>query len=126
MITELDSVDAMIIKRCLVKLDSDERVRVGDYVIFTDDVVRRVSYVWRDETDAAFSVQTSDGGSFHLGDGYVSFSGSLHPGVSPDTLTRTDDTRDGAVWIFHHDRWTAHNGIDAVVPFRVYRCSERS
>jgi hypothetical protein len=94
--------------------------RVGDYVDFADGVSRRVSHVWDWGTP---SVQTSDGGSFYLGDEGCSFSGGLYPGVYTDTLTLTGETREGSVWFFHHNYATAHNGVETTMPFAVYRCS---
>jgi hypothetical protein len=80
--------------------------------------------MWRDEDDRAFSAQTADGGSFYLGQSYVSFSGSLNQGVEPQTLTDTGRRMLGSVWFFHHDHRMAHNGVDTEIPFRIYRCSE--
>ena len=93
---------------------------VGDYVDFADGVTRRISHVW---TFGDLTVQTSDGGSFYLGEGYCSFSGGLHPGVAMDTLALTGAMREGAVWFFHHDYTTAHNGVYTSMPFAVYTCS---
>jgi hypothetical protein len=97
--------------------------REGDYVRFADGVERRVSFVtppeWLPEID---SVQTSDGGSFYLGDGYVSFSGGLHPGIPRASLHPTGEQRQGGVWFFHHDHWRAGNGVGAIVDFDVYEC----
>lgn len=67
------------------------------------------------------SVQVSEGGSFYLGDGYVSFSGSLEPSLPYSSLVDTGDMHDGAVWFFHHDYHQAHNGVSAVAKFRVWR-----
>lgn len=121
---KFDERDAEILAERIAEYDARQGPRVGDYVRFADDVTRRISYVWRDEHETVFSVQTSTGGSYYLGKGYVSMSGSLFGGVKPDTLTLTDETRDGGVWFFHHDWHTAHNGVDVTVPFRVFTCSE--
>lgn len=96
-------------------------INVGDFVTFLDGTTRRVSYVWPGDDDKPGSIQTSDEGSFYLGDGYVSFSGSLRQGVPFATLADTGDTHDGSVWFFHHDYHQAHNGVDATVKFRVWR-----
>lgn len=121
---KFDERDAEILAERVEAFNARQGPRVGDYVRFADDVTRRISHVWRDEHDAAFSVQTSNGGSYYLGKGYVSMSGSLFGGVKPETLTLTEETRDGAVWFFHHDWHTAHNGVDTVATFRVFTCSE--
>ena len=67
------------------------------------------------QAELVASIQTSDGGSFYLGDGYCAFSGSLYDGIPADTLTLTGETREGRVWWFHHDYHTAHNGVPGVI-----------
>ena len=116
----MDERDRAILAERVADLQTIEGPRVGDFVIFADGVERRISHHWGD------SVQTSDGGSWYLGDGYCNFSGSLHPGVPVDSLTSTGETKPGAVWFFHHDSWRAHNGVQASAPFRVFSCSEES
>lgn len=112
----LDERDREIVRQRVTHLDSNEGPRVGDFVRFADGTERRISYLWPD------GAQTSEAGSYYLGDGYVSMSGSLHPCVPLESLTPTDEQMDGWVWIFHHDHHTAHNGVDVDVPFRVYTC----
>jgi hypothetical protein len=124
-LTQLDARDTEILADRTHAFEQVAGPRVGDYVRFADDVTRRISYIWRDEHDQAFNVQTSKGGSFHLSRfGYVSFSGSLHNGVAPETLSDTGRRMLGSVWFFHHDQRMAHNGLDTEIPFRIYRCSE--
>jgi len=121
---ELDERDAALFAGRIAAYDAIPGPRVGDFVIFADDVTRRISHIWRDERDAVFNIQTSDGGTYCLGDGSVSMSGSLRPGVKPDTLTPTEERRNGSIWFFRHDQWKADNGIDTTMSFRVFRCSE--
>jgi hypothetical protein len=123
-LTQLDARDTEILAQRIYAFEQVTGPRVGDYVRFADDVTRRISYIWRDEHDQAFNVQTSDGGSFYLGNGYVSFSGGLYDGVEPSSLSGGDRKMLGSVWFFHHDQHMAHNGVDAEIPFRLYRCSE--
>jgi hypothetical protein len=87
---------------------------VGDWIKFADGLVLRVSHVWDD------GVQYTYGGSFSMGDGYVSYSGGLEPVIKLDTLTLTDEVKQGAVWIFHHNHWKAHNSVHTAIDFRVY------
>lgn len=96
--------------------------RAGDYIDFADGVTRRVSHVW-DWPAGGETVQTSDGGSFYLGEGYCSFSGGLHPGIPLTTLTKTETVRDGAVWFFHHDTHRAFNAVYTTIPCAVYACA---
>lgn len=128
--SHLDQRDAAIVADRQASLDRNAGPRVGDYVEFADGVVRRISHIWESYQDPepqySFPAlaQTSAGGSYYLGNGYVSFSGSLYRGVRLDTLTATGEVRPGPVWIFHHDWRTAHNGVDTSARFRVYRSTE--
>jgi hypothetical protein len=115
--TILDRQDSEILAARQAALEARPGPRVGDWVEFPGSIRRRISHIWPD------SLQTSDEGSYYLGNGYVSMSGSLHPGVPPDSLTDTGHTRDGEVWFFHHDFPTAGGGVDACIPFRVYACA---
>ena len=121
----LDERDEAILAQRVAALDAVEGPRVGDFVRFADGVERRISYIWPEAWDdeTTSSVQTSDGGSYYLGDGYVSMSGSLYTGVHGRTLTLTDEQREGSVWFFHHNQHVAHNGVDVMIPFRVFTCS---
>lgn len=126
-IQELDQIDHDRACRNLVKFDAIKGPRVGDYVIFNDDVTRRISYVYGDDWEVDMQgVQTSDGGSWYFGLGYCDFSGSLYQVVKTKTLTLTDEIRLGSVWMFHHGSHTAGNGISFQIPFRVYKCSENA
>lgn len=113
----LDLLDRAIVAQRLAKFNLRLGPREGDFVAFADGVVRRISHDWGD------SYQTSDGGSWYLGEGNTSFSGSLFSSVPGDTLTETGERRKGSVWIFHHDDWRAHNGVHTSVSFRVFKCS---
>jgi hypothetical protein len=116
----IDARDTRILTERMAALDADERPRVGDYVRFTCGTLHRISHRWDD------GAQTSMGGSFFLGNGYVEFSGGLDPAVPWHTLTRTDEIREGSVWFFHHGYMAAHNGAYCRAPFRVYECSVAS
>jgi hypothetical protein len=118
----LDDKDAQIVQRRSDTLIAQSEPDVGDFVIFADGVERRISHVWNWEDD--HDIQTSDGGSWYLGEGYCSFSGGLFTSVKASTLVNTGTTRPGSVWIFHHDFATAHNGIDTQIEFKVWKCGE--
>lgn len=128
--TVIDERDAKILAQRAELLGLRTEPQQGDWVTFADGTERRVSHVWDFPADSEgpriYSIQTSDGGSWYLGDGYVSFSGALHPGVSGDTFSDTGTTRPGAVWIFHHDYHTAHNGVEVEIDFRVWRTTENA
>lgn len=118
----LDERDAVILANRIVALERVDGPRVGDFVRFADGTLRRISYHWRDDAGWDGGCQTSDGGSWYLGDGFVSFSGALYSAIPTESLRRTDEQRQGSVWFFHHDYRTAGGGIDALIPFRVYEC----
>jgi len=123
---ELDDRDREILATRVAMLNKVEGPRVGDFVIFADKIERRISYIWCDEHDTVFLIQTSEGGSYHLSNGHVSMSGGLYDGVKLETLTPTDQVREGSVWFFHHDIWMAHNGVDTTIEFRVFTCSQEA
>jgi len=112
--------------RRLLAFDEEPDVRIGDYVDFADGVTRRVSHVFPREWGGDYGVQTSDGGSFYLDEGFVSFSGSLYRPIPHRTLTQTEQQRPGRVWIFHHDWPERDNGVHDEIPFRVYACTEEA
>jgi hypothetical protein len=112
--TVLDDRDKAILAARVAAFDSTEGPRVGDYVRFADGVTRRISWVWPDD------IQTSDGGSFYLGEGYMSFSGALYTSVPTETLTLTKETGDASAWFFHHDDWKAHNDVHVRVSVRAW------
>jgi len=125
-VPELDNRDrALIVERRVSRRKQEReepRPLVGDFVIFGDGTVRRVSHAWRDGEGWDGGVQTSDGGSWHLTKGgHVSYSGGLRPTIPTDKLTLTDERRRGDIWIFHHDVWTAGGAVHSEIEFRVYR-----
>lgn len=121
----LDERDQAIVEERMTLIERLASPRVGDYVLFADGTERRISCLWSADDGWEASVQTSDlgAGRYYLGRFGLRFSGSLHPGVSVETLTETDERRDGDAWIFHHDSHRADNDVEFEAPFRVYRCS---
>lgn len=125
MLTTLDAIDEMILQdRQRAYLERPNRAPAnGDFVVFADGVTRRISHAHGDGY-----IQTSDltgtiqSGSFYLGEGYMSFSGGLHPGIPQSTLTLTDELRIGRAWFFHHGEVRAHNGVDVTLRCFVWKC----
>lgn len=91
----LDDRDTTILADRVTLLNAQPGPRRGDFVRFRNGHTRRVASVWRNSDGIPVSIQTCDDGSFYLGDGYTSMSGSLFAGVKPETLTRADETREG-------------------------------
>ena len=112
----LDTRDQAILDARLEAWDRREGPRVGDFAIFADETIHRFSYDWHED-----GIQTSKGGSYYLGDGYMSMSGALDPCIKRERIHATDMIRYGTCWFFHHDYHTAGGGIDVLVPCRVYR-----
>jgi len=123
----LDERDLKILVVRKRALRRKKAIKSGDFVVFTDGTTRRVSHVWKDSKNRPEFIQTSDGGdmSFYLGEGYMSFSGGLHPSLPASLFTKTDEFRDGYCWFFHHDYATAHNGVHATVPCPVWTCNSQ-
>lgn len=109
--------DAATVREHMASLDERTGPRVGDFVRFADGILRRISYDWGD------GVQTSDGGSFHLGAYGVSFSGALYGTVPTDSLTLSDEVKTGDVWVFHNGLPGAGRGVHFQPEFRVYTCN---
>ena len=117
----LDQRNDEILRTRMELLNRRPGPRVGDFVEFADGVMRRFSHNW-DEA----GLQTSDGGSWHLGNSGMSFSGSLHPCVQREDIKQTDEMRWGSAWFFSHDHWTAHNAVHVQIPLRVFKCNKTS
>ena len=138
---ELDDQDRATIAARASAYDKIDGPRVGDFIEYADGMTRRIAHLWPADwhDDKIARVQPTDGGSFYLGgigesawhraqnDGqdtdaaaYVSYSGALYPGIRANTLTLTG-SRNGRVWVFHHEQWDAGMGVDDEIAFRVYR-----
>ena len=115
------SNDELLERRIRLR-DEDTGPRIGDFVIphcsFATGKERteRIAHDWGD-----LGVQTAPGGSFYLGEGFVSFSGALNPMISTALLDPTGEIREGWFWFFSRDLRKARNGVKAQAPCRVYR-----
>jgi len=131
---DLDARDQEILaQRVAILAGRHEDPIVGDFVRMLDGTLRRFTHRWSEglqTTVPTLREGAEPGGSFYLGHGYVSYSGSLDSTVPLTQLELTNETRPGWVWFFHHDHHTAffhhdhhtaHNGVDVPVEFRVYR-----
>jgi hypothetical protein len=98
----------------------------GDFVRFADGTLRRISHVWFDENGKASHIQTSHGGTFYVGEGYMSYSsGALFSSIEAGKFTRTGEIIAGRAWFFHHDLACAGGGVDVIVNCPVWECSEQ-
>lgn len=122
MYPQFDDVDKGIIierKRIYAK---KEGPRIGDFVEFPDGRRARFTHDWDDALQTTTPSDTGEGGRFYFGSGYCSYSGSLDPSIPKIDLKLVDNFGpEGSVWIFHHDRQEAHNGVDTTIQFRLYK-----
>jgi hypothetical protein len=103
-------------------LDSRQGIGVGDFV-FCGEKSLRVAHDWGD------CVQLTDGiygASFYLGNGCLSYSGGLNPGIDKDKFKPTNEFRIGPVWFFSQNFAMAHNGYHTNATFRVWILNEVS
>jgi hypothetical protein len=97
--------------------------REGDWVIEKNGKISRITYIWTDEKGIPFQIQTggSKYGSFYLGNGYISYSGSLDHGHKPNKLRMLKRKMEGQVWFFKDNMWGAHRSVDFMMEFRVFK-----
>jgi len=111
----LDARDLDILVDRSVTLNRRSGARAGDFIRLLDGSERRIAYCWDD------GVQTTDHGSFYLGDGGISYSGGLDAAITLDRVRPIRHiSRLGRVWFFHHDQWRAHSSVHGWLDFRVY------
>ena len=106
--------------------DAIPGVRVGDYVRLPGGTHTRITHTWQDRKGQPSTVQTggSPGGQYYLGDGYISYSGELDPGVHASRLRLLDYTMRGSVWFFKENWPRANGGINYAMDFRVFGYTE--
>ena len=116
-----------ILERREEKLLANPAPQVGDWVIF-NDCERRISYIWKyeenGEIDAIenWGIQTSQPWtSYYLGEGYISFSGSLYQSIDAVHLIATDELRPADIWFFNRGWSGAHCGRDFKCNFKVWK-----
>lgn len=116
--------NAEIMADRIEKFNALEGARVGDYVRLPrrhqhHGEFTRITHDWGD------TLQTGGmGGSFYLGAGWLSYSGSLDSGIARAQLVATDETRIGPFWFFDEDRSGAGRGISFEAPMRVFTVRE--
>lgn len=102
-----------IVEERMAEYNKIEGPRVGDYLRIGEKYYR-FSHDWTDR------LQYSEGGSFYLGDGYISFSGGLEPPLPKLDLKNTGELRLGVIWVFKNNEWAAGNGVNFERKFRVF------
>lgn len=112
--------DKEILRRRAERFDARRGPKVGEWILFTDGVMERISYRWPG------GFQTSDGGRFYLDDDYARYSGSLNETVPSKHIHPTDEMKRARFWFFHDDWWGADRGIDVSFPARVWEADVAS
>lgn len=111
----LDQKDSAIYETRNKWYQEQSKPTVGDFIRYPNGKYERISYVWPDKA------QTTDDGSFYLGDGYVSYSGGLFSGVKTNTLSLNNNEKQlGRFWFFHHNDRKAHNSVECILKCRVW------
>ena len=117
--TTIDDRDEKILSDRLEKYNARDEAKVGEYLQYKDTFLR-FSHNWGE------SIQTSQGGSYYLGEGYLSMSGRLNSGVDKNLLELTPEHKTGSCWFFHHDYRTAGGGVHFQVEFRVWKLKDEN
>lgn len=118
---EFDNVDAEILKERELSFNRMKGPRVGDF-LRTPEGFLRFTHDWvnRIQTTVRPSHPCNGDASFYLGDGHVSFSGSLDSAIAKESLRDTSQKQEGSFWFFHHDSAQAHNGVYFRIACRVF------
>jgi len=123
----LDERDQTIFEERQAAFMARTEPKQGDFIRFRNGTIKRIAHVWTDQEGRAESIQPTmykGDSSFYLGEGYMSFSGSLNSGIDASRFTRTNETMLGAAWFFHHDLARASNGVSVQVTCPVWYCNE--
>lgn len=127
MYPKFDDRDQEILTKRQALFTARKYPKVGDFIRFPNGTMKRIAHVWTDDNNRAEWIQPTAGNgdtSFYLGDGYMSFSGSLNSAIYAENFTETAETMQGSAWFFHHDFAQAHNGVYVKVNCRVWNCNK--
>ena len=123
----LQKENAYLLRKRVRLFNKRHGPRVGDWIILTNGKMTRFTHDWGfwKKEDQGIQIgdreRGGDCGSFYLGDGYCSYSGSLDPCVLRKNMRRTMKKKPGRVWFFDHDHACAGGGVDFKMMFRVYK-----
>lgn len=106
-----------ILRRNMKAYDEREGPRVGDFLELPYGMMTRFTHAWDDGIQLGW-------GSFYLGEGYCSYSGSLEPSIPYEAILPTDKKEMGAVWFFHQGSSGGGRGVYFKAAFRVFKLSD--
>lgn len=122
---KLKEVNDNILKARLEQFNLIPGARLGDFIKLpseTGDFYTRITHIW--EGDNMLQTGGSAGNAYYLGNGYLSYSGGLDPGLKADDLIPTDEKKQGLIWFFSNNESRAHNGVEYSIEFRVFTIKE--
>lgn len=104
----------------MAEYDKRDVPREGDWVRHPCGRMSRITADW----ESHVQVGGTGCGRYHLNKYGVSYSGACDPGVLVAGLRKMEEVKDGSVWIWNRGYVGAGEGVDFVVPFRVYETDE--
>ena len=113
--------NATILADRIAQLNAITGPRVGDFLRLPRADERageftRFTHIWDDTIQTGGQVH----GSYYLGNGYLSYSGGLDPGIAKSDIIPSEETKDGQVWFFDEGITGPHRGVNFMVPLRVF------
>ena len=116
----LDPQDMAILRERATRFAALPGPRVGDWVQMADGSLRRFTHDWGD--DIQTTLPNTGSATFYLTpEGCASYSGGLDRAILKSSLTLISEALDGRFWFFHHNWARAHNGVDALMPCRLFK-----
>ena len=100
--------------------DKREGPREGDWIRHPSGYMSRITADWESHVQPGGAKY----GRYHLNQHGASYSGSCEPCIPVSGLRKTEEVKDGSVWIWDRGFSGAGRGVDFVVPFRVYETDE--
>lgn len=119
-------INQELLARRVAAFNNRPGARIGDFIRLPD-LHPKLGKWTRITHDHGDLLQTGGhaGSSYYFGsEGYLSYSGGLDHGVSPDSLIPTNETRTGTVWFFDRDISGAGRGINFQIDCRIFTIRE--
>lgn len=107
--------DIKIIKSRLEIYKKIKDFMLGDYVKLKSGEYVRVTVKTQD------SIQAFRDGSVYFGSGWTSYSGTCGDIIPKTNLKLTSGRKVGRCWIFHDNDAKGGNGVEVLIPFKVWK-----
>ena len=92
----------------------------GEFMEAPDGTLRRIAHVWHTDDGMIEWQPVSGNGSYFMGQGYMSMSGSLESSERHQ-YEPTDRTHPASAWTWHRGWSGAGNGVNFIVNVRVWK-----